>query len=103
MHSARYRRIQRLLHDVYFVPPEGSERRLLHRLGLTDGNARSERKFATAFRWALIAAAAFIVVLNIGSVRRSYLQRFRVDGIVAMRRSIDVDALREELLPRDTK
>ena len=101
MHDTRYGRVRRLLRDVYFVPPDGSERRLLQRLGLPERSIDSERNFTTAFRWSLIAAAALIVLLNIGSVKREYLERFNVDGIVAVGRSIDTSLLWERLLPRE--
>jgi len=101
MRNVRYRRIRRLLRHVYFAPPAGSEQRLLQRLGVPDRNVDSERRFTAAFRWTLVAAALLIALLNIGSVKRDYLERFNADGIVAVGRSIETSLLWERLLPRE--
>ena len=99
MKNDSYRRIRRFLRNEYFSPTPGSEDRLLRRLGITDRSTQAERRFVTAFRYTLAAAVVLVCVVNSGSLKHDYLQRFTVDGIVAISRSIDVSGLWAKLFP----
>lgn len=98
MKGIRYSEIRRLLRKVYFTPERGAQERLLKKLGVPYGGDTIERRFVLGFRITAAAIAALICLLNIGSIRPGYLNRYQIDSVIEISRSIDFSDMYRSIL-----